>query len=592
MQQKSDEQAAADNGGITPEMWGTDGIAEQADSARGDWFRKAKYAMFIHWGLYSALGGRWNGRTYYGIGEWIQRRAGIPAADYARTAATFNPTGFDARAWVKLAQDAGMRYIVITAKHHDGFAMFRTASSPFNIVDATPFRRDPLAELAIACREAGLRLGFYYSQTQDWHELDAPVNNSDATPDADFHRYLHGKALPQIEELLTQYGDVALIWFDTPGPITREESLALMKTIRHLQPGCLINSRIGNGIGDYESLGDQEIPSRMHDGLWETVDTHNDTWGFVHADQNWKSARELIERLVVVVSRGGNYMLNIGPDGLGRVPALSARIIREAGRWLAAHGEAIYDTIPSPLGALPWGECTQRGNTLYLHVFQWPADGQLRLPGVQAGVLGATLLGANEPLTVHSDAGGLVLHLPAVPPSTLLPVIAVEVERSLPPTTERYVLHNCVNVLTASAARCRGCSQDKLSWMEKFGDWKHAEYVGQWQGTGSSAAWTFSAVEPGMYYIDVEYACPTAADDSTWSLTLGDSELTFPLLATGHFPQRRENQHAWPLARFRTYRIGLYDIPAAGQYTLTLRPLDNDGGAMQLVTITLYPTAG
>lgn len=590
MQHEQPGEGTIETGGITPEMWGSGPLTAMDDASRGAWFSEAKYAMFIHWGLYSALAGCWQGKPVYGIGEWIQFLAPIPAAEYAATAATFNPVDFDARAIVRLAQEAGMRYIVITAKHHDGFAMFRSAASPYNIVDATPFQRDPIAELAEACREAGMRLGFYYSQTQDWHEPDAPTNNHEAAPDADFRRYLRTKAIPQIEELLSQYGDIALIWFDTPGPITREESQALLERIRELQPGCLINSRIGNGLGDYETLGDQEIPRQAHGGRWETIDTHNDTWGYVQIDQNWKSARELIERLVRVTSRGGNYMLNIGPDGRGKVPELSARILREVGRWLAQHGEAIYGTTPAPLGTLPWGECTQRGQTLYLHVFQWPADGRLRLPGVQTPVMRATLLGEDAQLTVTQQADGLLIEVP-VPPASLLPVIAVELGGALPTTSEQYVLHNCVNILDAAAAQCAGCHQDKISWMEKFGDWKHAEHVGEWQ-TESAASWSFTALEPGLYYIDVEFACPSAADGSEWALTLGEYEVTFPLLATGHLPERGENMADWPLARFRTYRVGLCDIPAAGRYQLTLRPLTENGNSVLVSTITLLPTAG
>ncbi len=578
--------------GITPEMWGARGKTPPSEDARGAWFREARHALFIHWGLYSAIGGRWRGKTYYGIGEWIQQRAAIPANEYARVAATFNPTAFDARALVQLAKDAGMRYIVITAKHHDGFAMFRTAASPFNIVEATPFGRDPVAELAEACREGGLRLGFYYSQTQDWHEPDAPLNNRDAAPDADFHRYLRTKALPQIEELLTQYGEVALIWFDTPGPITHDDSLSLMETIRRLQPGCLVNSRIGNGLGDYETLGDQEVPRETRGGLWETIDTHNDTWGFTHADQNWKSARELVERLVRVVSRGGNYMLNVGPDGTGRVPALSARILREVGRWLSVHGEAIYGAGPSSLGVLPWGESTRRGSTVYLHVFQWPVSGLLRIPAIVSRVRSAVLLGQDAPLTVLLDDAGLTLQMPVASPSALLPVVALEVAGDRPCNTERHVLHSCVNVLDASEAQCEGCRRSTLSWMEKFGDWKHADCLGEWAGIGSRAAWTFTVVETGLYYLDVEYACPTAADGSTWCLALGDESLPFPMLASGHLPPRRDEKHDSQLARFRIDQVGLLDIRSAGRHTLTLQALDDEGSSLQLATVSLRPTAG
>jgi alpha-L-fucosidase len=230
---------------------------------RGSWFKQAKYAMFIHWGLYSELAGDWKGKTYFGIGEWIMNKylAGISVDDYRALAKDFNPVKFDAKAWVSLAKQSGMKYIVITAKHHDGFAMYGSKASSYNIVDASPFKRDPLKELADECRKQGLGFGFYYSQYQDWNEKDAYGNAWDFNPkDAQFDKYFKEKCEPQVRELVTQYGDLAVLWFDTPGKMTKEHSMALVNLVREHQPRCLINSRIGNGVGDYSSLGDMEIP--------------------------------------------------------------------------------------------------------------------------------------------------------------------------------------------------------------------------------------------------------------------------------------------------------------------------------------------
>ena len=279
---------------------------EETGARRGAWFRNSRFAMFIHWGAYSRLGGRWDGKNYYGISEWIMNRAKIPVAQYEKAAQSFNPVRFNATEWVKLAKAAGMRHIMITAKHHDGFAMFRSAASKYNIVDWTPFGRDPLKELAEACRAEGLRLGFYYSQTQDWHEAGAVGNDWDFHEPRDFRRYLEAKAIPQVRELLSGYGPLAAIWFDTPGPITPEQSRMLVDMVHQAQPQCMVNSRIGNGLGDYVTLGDSEIPRLPREGLWETVDTHNDSWGYADFDLNYKSPAEVIERLVRVVSRGAS----------------------------------------------------------------------------------------------------------------------------------------------------------------------------------------------------------------------------------------------------------------------------------------------
>ncbi len=571
---------------VTPDMWGVpSSVPATAPDDRGAWFREARFAMFIHWGLYSHLAGVWKGKPRYIIGEWIQHHARIPAAEYARTARRFNPVDFDARNWVRLAKDAGMRYVVITAKHHDGFAMFRSAASPFNIVDATPFGRDPLAELADACREADMPLGFYYSQTQDWHEPEAVGNSWDTFGGApkDFGRYLKNKAIPQIEELLTNYGPVGLIWFDTPGPIGPEHSRTLMERIRQLQPQCLVNSRIGNGLGDYETLGDQEFPRLVRPGLWETIDTHNDTWGFVRHDHNWKSPREIVERLIRIVSRGGNYMLNVGPDGLGRVPEMSANILREVGQWLRVHGEAIYGTDPSPLGAMPWGECTAREGRLYLHVLRAPADGRLIVPGL-AKVRSVKLMGSRAKLATRAIAGGTEILLPPSPSSALVPVIAVDIAGKLAPPSDPIVLDNCPYLLVAPAARGQGFRQGKRSWMEKFGDWKHVECLSDWEPPRAKASWDFATLQGGRFYVDVEYSSVPESDYCEWRMRLGESDVTFPLMASGHCCEGGGHE----LARFRTYRVGLFELPK-GPQTLSLSPTRPTGGPVYVSAVILTP---
>lgn len=576
--------AAADEFGADPRMWGTGG-AKVTDATRGRWFKEARFAMFIHWGLYSQLAGVWRGKPRHIIGEWIQHHARISAKEYAKTARVFDPVHFDPRQIVQLAKDAGMRYIVITAKHHDGFAMYKSAASPFNIVDATPSGRDAIAALAAACREADMPLGFYYSQTQDWHEPDAVGNTWDAFGGhkKDFARYLAAKAIPQIEELLTNYGPVSLIWFDTPGPIESGHSRTLMDRIRRLQPACLVNSRIGNGLGDYETLGDQEFPRLARGGLWETIDTHNDTWGFVAHDHNWKSPREIVQRLVRIVSRGGNYMLNIGPDGKGRVPQASARILRQVGRWLKVHGPAIYGAEPSPLGPVPWGECTARDGKLYLHVFQWPAGGRLVVPRLGRAAKAARIMGGRK-LKTRRAGEHLEILVGSLPPKALAPVVELDVRGRVRAWKDAYVLNDCVSTLVAPAAVGKGFRQVKRSWMEKFGDWKHMECLAGWTGPAAAALWDFVTIEAGSFYVDVEYACEPGADYGQWHMKLGRCDVPFPLLSSGDgalAPGR-------DLARFRTCRVGLFDLPA-GRHTLSLSPAAKPLAAVHISAITFTP---
>jgi len=357
--------------------------SDAAREKRLDWFREAKYGLFIHWGLYAIPAGEWRGTRSLGLGEWIMNRSKIPVRDYEKLAAQFNPVKFNPDAWVQLAQDAGMKYIVITSKHHDGFAMFKSKVSPYNIVDATPFRRDALKELADACAKRGMRLGFYYSQSQDWHEKDGAGNTWDFGPDQsadgkelkNYDAYLRGKAEPQVKELLTGYGPVALIWFDTPRMMTAERGQRFADIVRSAQPNTLIDGRLGTE-GDYRSTGDNVVPPEASAEAWETPATINDTWGFRKDDTNWKSPGQITFKLVDIVSKGGNYLLNVGPTAEGVIPQASQDILRTVGRWLKVNGEAVYGASGSPFGA-EFGEYSStgakdvRGQRLFLPQTEW-----------------------------------------------------------------------------------------------------------------------------------------------------------------------------------------------------------------------------
>ena len=323
-----------------------------------EWFKSAGYGMMAHWGLYSMLGGEWRGRRVRDYAEWIQSWLAIPNAEYSKLAEVFNPIYFNADEWIRLARDSGMKYFVFTSKHHDGFAMFKS-SDPFNIVDATPFGRDVTAELAEACYKYGLKFGLYYSQELDWHHPHGGGytnlsgcsgsswdNNWDFPNRAckDFSVCFEEKIKPQVKEILTGYGDLCLIWFDVPHTITKEQSLELNQLVKKYQPDCLINSRIGNGAYDYVSLGDNEYPTEFKIsensdpnsidgikyspyGLYETAGTLNSSWGYKYYDQNWITPEEIKARRKRLNDLGINYLLNAGPDGLGRIPSFSAEAL-------------------------------------------------------------------------------------------------------------------------------------------------------------------------------------------------------------------------------------------------------------------------
>lgn len=311
-----------------------------------DWFRTAGFGMMIHWGLYALPAGEWKGKRMPYIGEWAQSYFRIPNEEYHQLAKAFQPICFRAEEWVKLAKEAGMQYLVVTTKHHDGFALFSSKTDDFNTVKATPFGRDVIAELAEACQKHGVRLGLYYSQDLDWSHpdgggyLEKRLNCGEMswTNDWDFpnasqknyDRYFEEKALPQVEELLKGYGDLLLFWFDTPQTISEKQSRRLFELVKHYQPDCLVNSRIGNGMGDYRSLGDNEIPETVQsDGLYETPATLNDTWGYKSFDNHWKSAEEVLRLRKHLSQCNVNYLLNIGPDALGRFPAPAVQVLRK-----------------------------------------------------------------------------------------------------------------------------------------------------------------------------------------------------------------------------------------------------------------------
>jgi len=431
---------------------------DPAKAKRLEWFRDVKYGMFIHWGLYAIPAGQWNGKRSPGLGEWVMFRSRVPVKEYEQLASRFNPVKFNADEWVKLAKDAGMKYIVITSKHHDGFALFKSAASPYNVVDATPFKRDILKELSDACARGGIRLGFYYSQSQDWHEPNGAGNEWDFGPDdkKDYDKYLQGKAEPQIRELLTNYGKVALIWFDTPRMMTGDRPHRFTRIVRQLQPDTLIDGRLG-AEGDYISTGDNVVPPNVNGEAWEVPATINHTWGYRTDDTDWKSAGQITFKLLDIVSKGGNYLLNVGPMADGVIPQASQDVLRTVGRWLQVNGEAVYGAGATPFGE-ELGEPTSRGardvrgDALMYQQIQWRVTtkpGKLymtffdeprapfALPPMKNTVKRAYLLANHAPVETRRENGRtlLVMERPIFDPMATVVVVefdGTKVERTTP----------------------------------------------------------------------------------------------------------------------------------------------------------------
>ena len=353
-----------------------DSIAKEWDKMHGSKitffkdYNDLKFGMFIHWGVYSKLGGVWKGvkiapETHGSnatIGEWIMYSAKIPRNEYREVAKTFNPIGFNAEEWVKLAKEAGMRYIVAMPKHHDGFAMYHSKVTDYNIYDFTPFKRDPIEEIYKACQKYGIRMGIYYSHSIDWMDGgDAGIaqakkanpqikdtltrNFWDPSP-VSYQDYIESKAKPQVKEILTKFPNLVEIWYDFPKYMNLQQSFDFYKLAYDYQPMCLINSRVGNDLGDMLTAGDNQIPTDINSKYkaWETPGTLNNTWGYKSYDNDWKSLNEMLFWIVEIASKGGNYLLNVGPDGNGVIPEGSVKILKEIGAWMKINGEAIYGT--------------------------------------------------------------------------------------------------------------------------------------------------------------------------------------------------------------------------------------------------------
>jgi len=402
----------------------------QADTSKvvdWKWYNEAKYGLFLHYGLYAIPAGSWKGKDYKGVSEWIQQKASIPIKEYEALASQFNPTRFNAEEWVLFAKNAGLRYIVITAKHHDGFAMFKSDVSKFNIVDASPFKRDMMKELADACKKHNMKLGFYYSQTVDWHERDAVGNNWDYKDyPRDFSRFLEEKCKPQLRELLTNYGEISVIWFDGGERMRPEHSKALVDWVHQFQPNCLTTTRVGNGMGELIALGDNELPKTKVKLPFEALFTHNiKSWGYSLVEKELRTPREIITILLTSSAKGGNLLLNLGPKPDGTFQQESVRDLNVVGKWINANAEAIYDTQTSPLPDVDWGYVTAKPGVLYLHIMNWPNNGKLIIPLKGAVKASAKLLVGSSDISSRLKSEQLIITLPQTGQDEICTVVKV-----------------------------------------------------------------------------------------------------------------------------------------------------------------------
>ncbi len=553
--------------------------------ARMKWFREARFGMFIHWGVYSVPAGEWKGNKNFG--EWFLEETKMPVSQYEKYAAEFNPVKFDAKEWVRMAKDAGMKYIVITSKHHDGFGMFHSQLTDW-CIKSTPFKRDPLKELAAACKEEGIKFCFYHS-IMDWHHPDwgtrrAWNDRAPATPpDMDrYTEYMKG----QLKELLTNYGPIGILWFDGEWekPWTNERGIDLYHYVRKLQPDIIVNNRVGKGragmggmdqgrerAGDYGTPEQEIPPTGFGPGVdWESCMTMNNHWGYNKHDQNWKSTATLIRNLIDCASKGGNYLLNVGPTSEGLIPGPSVERLAEMGKWTKVNGESIYGTTASPFKKLSFGKCTQKPGKLYLHVFDWPKDGRLLVPIANEVKKAYLLAQPDAAIKSEKSDGGQTLHLPAAAPDPIASVVVVEIEGTPEVLAMTPTLRQAADgsiTLPASEATTHG---EQI----KFEGGANRDCIGFWLDPSDWVEWQFDVAKTGKFNVTAEIA---SLGSGSFTVAVGKEKLEAKAPNTGDY------------GKFQTIEAGTLELAARGKTSLAVKAVQDGWQPLNLKSVRLAP---
>lgn len=550
------------------------------DTDRTQWFNEARFGMFIHWGVYAVPAGEWNGETIRGIGEWIMRFRKIPVEKYRSYAPDFTAAKYDPEYWAELAEKAGMKYVVITSKHHDGFALCDSAVSEWDVM-ASGAKRDLLDPLAKAVRARDMKFGLYYSQSQDWIHPGGATSGEigkvwDPAQKGDYDEYLKTIALPQAREIIDRYNP-AILWWDTPMRMTPER-VAPFADLMAQHPHIINNNRLGEGFKGDTMTPEQHIPPRGFPGkMFEVCMTMNDTWGYKKNDQNWKSSQRLIQMLSDIASKGGNLLLNIGPRADGSIPQETIDRLEAIARWMDVNSQAIHATHASPFPRrLPWGRVTQKagkngGTTVYVHVWDWPADGKILLPTLKGLPRSGVLLKGGAAITAERTTDGIVLHLPGTATDPDVSVARLEFPGALTITQEPYNTPDADGSLTLPAldADPHGSVGGNIR-VEGSGatayltDWKQQSYRVEYHlKTGKAAKWNLTA----------EIA---ATEPTKLSIRVGTDTHTIDIPATGE-------GMTW-----KTIPLGTIELPAE-EAILELKPAGDGWKPIHLRTLKLDP---
>lgn len=563
-----------------PKQVQVDNKVEQiTDEERMEWWQESRFGMFIHWGIYSVPAGFYKGEAQTNSAEWIMNKGKIPIAEYEKFAAEFNPTKFNANEFVALAKEAGMKYIVITAKHHDGFSMFNSKSNPYNVVKATPFKRDVLKELAKACEEQGIKFGFYYSQAQDWHHPGGLGNNWDNSINrVSSDAYVYEKALPEVKQLLTEYGPISNFWWDTPREMTKEVVDSLHHITTALQPRIITNDRLGEEYaGDHKTFERNGPRYQPEAKYWELCQPISGSWGYRSDDNKFKPIPVLIRNLIDQSSKGGNYLLNVSPTGEGTLRTEAIDRLKAIGSWMGRNSEAIYGTQASPTNDEPnWGRITMKTvdnkGLLYLHVYNWE-DGK-SLPVSLKNKVEACYLLTDKSRTLKTEIvdGGIQVKLTGNAPDKVASVIVLklkEMPNALPIKGLGQDEEGKI-ILPAFRAQYENLQGPGALYNEAL------DCIGSWESETARVYWTFNIDKPGMFKLNAKYSGKEATQ-ITVSFNGESKQVTIP--STGNNPKR-----------FKNAELGIFRADKAGKYEISFMPLAKAWKKINLKEVSVIPT--
>lgn len=544
-----------------------------AKEARMEWWEEARFGMFIHWGIYSVPAGFYKGEAQTNSAEWIMNKGKIPIVEYEKFANEFNPTKFNAKAFVALAKEAGMKYMVITAKHHDGFSMFDSKANPYNVVKATPFKRDVLKELAKTCKEEDIKFGFYYSQAQDWHHPGGMGNTWDKSiKRVSSDEYVYEKALPEVEQLLTEYGPISIFWWDTPRKMTKEVVDSLYHITSNLQPGIITNDRLGEDYpGDHKTF-ERKLPSQKPDDkYWEICQPVSGSWGYRSDDDNFKSVKTLIHNLIDASSKGGNYLLNVSPTAEGVLRSEGTTRLKAIGAWMADNSESIYKTQASPCEEeSEWGRITMKqegeNTSLYLHVFDWKDGAKLPIKLKNEVISSYLLTDASRSFETRTSEEGITFKLTGQAPDSIASVIVLKIKGTPNAIPRKPIGQDAKGniVLDAKRAQFQNLQGPGAEYNQS------REHIDHWTSEQARVYWKFIVNKPGKFVVTSEIA---NIKESELSVSLNGKTKRVKISASGKYKL------------FNSITLGEFNIEESGTYELSLMPVSGKWNPMNMKSV-------